>query len=89
MKKERRKFSTAFKAKVAIEAIKEKETLQQLASKFEVHPNQITLWKNEFLEGADQIFSKNKAQKKINNEQEKEVFYNKIGHIQVQIHFLK
>ena len=43
MKKERRKFSAAFKAKVALEAIKEKETLQQLASKFEVHPNQITL----------------------------------------------
>ena len=58
MKKERRKFSAAFKAKVALEAIKEKETLQQLASKFEVHPNQITLWKKEFLEGAEQIFSK-------------------------------
>ena len=56
MKKERRKFSAAFKAKVALEAIKEKETLQQLASKFEVHPNQITLWKKEFLEGAEQIF---------------------------------
>ena len=49
MKKERRKFSAQFKTKVALEAIKEKETIQQLASKFEVHSNQITLWKREFL----------------------------------------
>ena len=61
MRKERRRFSAAFKAKVAQEAIKEKETLQQLASKFEVHPNQITQWKREFLEGAEQIFSKKKG----------------------------
>jgi transposase-like protein len=89
MKKERRKFSAAFKAKVALEAFKEKETLQQLASKLEVHPNQITLWKKEYLEGAEQIFIKNKAEEKINNEQEKEDLYNKIGHRQVQIDFLK
>jgi transposase len=89
MKKERRKFSASFKAKVALEAIKEKETLQQLSSKFEVHPNQITQWKKEFLEGAEQIFSKNKVEDKINNEQEKEDLYNKIGHMQVQIDFLK
>jgi transposase-like protein len=68
MRKERRRFSAAFKTKVALEAIKEKETLQQLASKFEVHPNQITQWKREFLEGAKQIFSKNKAEEKINKE---------------------
>jgi transposase len=48
MKKERRKFSAQFKTKVALEAIKKKETIQQLASKFEVHSNQITLWKREF-----------------------------------------
>jgi transposase-like protein len=42
--KRKKKFSTAFKSKVALEAIKEKETLQQLASKFEVHANQITQW---------------------------------------------
>jgi transposase-like protein len=51
MKKERRKFSVAFKTKVVLEAIKEKETHQQLSSKFEVHPNQISQWKNEFLDG--------------------------------------
>jgi transposase-like protein len=61
MRKESRRFSAAFKTKVALEAIKEKETLQQLASKFEVHPNQITQWKREFMEGAEQIFSKKKG----------------------------
>jgi len=52
MRKERRRFSAAFKTKVALEAIKEKETVQQLASKFEVHPNQIIQGKREFLKGA-------------------------------------
>ena len=65
MRKERRRFSAAFKAKVALEAIKEKETLQQLASKFEVHPNQITQWKREFLEGAEQIFSKKRVERRL------------------------
>ena len=45
MKRERRKFSAAFKSKVAIEALKEQMTLQELAKKFDVHPNQITGWK--------------------------------------------
>ena len=49
------------------EAIKEKEMVQQLASKVEVHPNQINQWKREFLEGAEQIFSKKKAEEKAND----------------------
>ena len=89
MRKERRRFSAAFKAKVALEAIKEKETLQQLASKFEVHPNQITQWKREFLEGAEQIFSKNKAEEKANDEQDKDQLYSKIGRLQTEVDFLK
>ena len=68
MRKERRRFSAAFKMKVALEAIKEKEMVQQLASKVEVHPNQINQWKREFLEGAEQIFSKKKAEEKANDE---------------------
>lgn len=89
MRKERRKFSAAFKTKVALEAIKEKETLQQLASKLEVHANQITQWKREFLESAEDIFNKKKSDKKSNNEHEKDVLYNKIGCLQTEIDFLK
>ena len=89
MRKERRKFSAAFKTKVALEAIKEKETVQQLASKFEVHPNQITQWKREFLEGAEQVFSKKKAEEKANDEQDKDQLYSKIGRLQTEVDFLK
>ena len=89
MRKERRRFSAAFKTKVALEAIKEKETLQPLASKFEVHPNQITQWKREFLEGDEQIFSKKKAEEKANDEQDKDQLYSKIGRLQTEVDFLK
>ncbi|NMB82824.1 MAG: transposase, partial [Ignavibacteria bacterium] len=45
----RRKFSAGFKAKVAIEAIKERESLAELSKRFEVHPNMISKWKQEFI----------------------------------------
>jgi transposase len=48
MKQSRRKFSASFKAKVAIEAIKERETIYELASKYEVQASQINTWKREF-----------------------------------------
>ncbi len=56
MKRTRRKFSPAFKLKVAIKALKERETLSVLALRFELHPNQISQWKQEFLENSSQIF---------------------------------
>lgn len=47
---ERRKFGKAFKAKVAIEAIKGEKTVNEIASVYEVHPNQVSLWKKQALE---------------------------------------
>lgn len=56
----RRNHGAAFKAKVALEAIKEEQTLVQLAERFDLHPNQITKWKKQMLERAQEVFAKEK-----------------------------
>lgn len=53
----RRSFSAEFKAKVAIEALKEQQTLQELAQKYEFHPNQISSWKQEFLQNSASVLT--------------------------------
>ena len=55
-KRSRRNHSAAFKAKVALAAIKGEETLAQLATRFDVHPIQITQWKSQLLERASAVF---------------------------------
>ena len=47
--KSRRKFTAEFKAKVAIEALKERESITEIAKRYDLHPKQITNWKREFL----------------------------------------
>ena len=52
----RRNYSPAFKAKVALAAIKSEKTLAELAAQFDVHPKQITSWRSQLLEGATDVF---------------------------------
>ena len=87
MKKSRRKFSSTFKTKVVLEALKERSTLQDLASKFELQPNQITLWKKEFLNNASAAFDT--AQKTDDSEKEKDQLFGKIGRLEVENDFLR
>jgi transposase-like protein len=61
-KRPRRNHGTAFKAKVALEAVKEQQTLIELSERFQVHPNQIAQWKKQLLERAEEVFSKEKPQ---------------------------
>jgi putative transposase len=61
-KRPRRNHTAAFKAKVALAAVKGEKTLAELAQQFDVHPNQITQWKAQLLEGATGLFGKDKSE---------------------------
>ncbi|MEZ4552231.1 MAG: transposase, partial [Desulfobacterales bacterium] len=58
MSKKRKRYSSAFKAKVAIEAIRDESTTAEFAKKYEVHPTMISGWKRALLDGAAEIFDK-------------------------------
>jgi len=89
MRKQRRKFTPEFKTKVAIEALKERYTLSELAKKFDLHSNQISLWKHEFLSNASVVFDKKTKTKSDQPEVDIDKLYNKIGQLEMEKDFLK
>jgi len=87
MKAKRKKFTAAFKAQVALSAIQERETLAELSKRFEVHPNEISKWKREFLQRSSVVFETKAPE--VDFEQEREKLYAKIGQLQVERDWLK
>ena len=88
MKKQtRRKFAPAFKAKVALEAVKNQQTLAELAKKFEVNPIMISRWKSEFLENMSAAFEKTGAEESESVDTQE--LYAQIGQLKVENEFLK
>jgi transposase-like protein len=88
-KHKRRAFKAEFKAKVALEAAKEKKTLAQLAQQFELHPNQISQWKQTLVNRASELFSEASLEDKQTWEAEKSRLYEQIGRLQVSLEWLK
>ena len=87
---QRRKFGKAFKAKVAIEAIKGEKTLNEIASIYEVHPNQISTWKKQALEKLPEAMADGrKKSARDKNPVDEEKLHQKIGQQAVEIDFLK
>lgn len=84
----RSKYSPEFKAKVAIEAIKERETLTELAKRFEICSSKIISWKEEFLKNSSKAFAKAESDDK-KGQQETQRLYAKIGQLQTEVDFLR
>jgi transposase len=86
-KQTRRKFSPTFKAKVALEAVKNQQTLAELAKKFDVNPVMISKWKAELLENISAAFEKKEAVEK--EDVDTQELYAQIGQLKVENEFLK
>jgi putative transposase len=85
-----RNFGKVFKAKVAIEAIKGVKTVNEIASIYEVHPNQVSLWKKQALEKLpDAMADGRKKQARDRKPIDEEKLHQKIGQQAVEIDFLK
>ncbi len=84
----RRNFSAAFKAKVALEALRGDQTLAELAARHKVHPNLITKWKRQAGEGLVGIFSGKQGGRDASHEAEITALHAKIGELTIEKDFL-
>ncbi len=84
----RKKHSPGFKGEVALAAIKGEETIASLAQKYQLHPTQITKWKNELLKGIGHIFENGRS-KETDAAPEVDYLERKIGQLTIEIDYLK
>lgn len=89
MKRGRRNHSAEFKARVALEAIKGIKSMAEMASEYEVHPNQIGKWKKQVLEELPGIFSERQKRHAEDEEELKAQLYQQIGQLQFEMDWLK
>ena len=89
MMNKRKRYSAEFKAKVALEALKEQKTLSELTNQYQIHSVQISNWKKQLLDGSALIFknSTNNHQKKQQNLEAH--LYQEIGRLKIELDWLK
>jgi transposase-like protein len=87
MSKKRKRYSPEFKAKVALSALKNDETVSELAARFQIHPTMINNWKRALLDGAADIFDKGQKSRK-QSDAKLDDLYRQIGQLKVENDFL-
>jgi transposase len=85
--KKRKTYSPGFKTKIVLEVLQERETVQEIGRKYEIHPSQISTWKTQFLSQADQVFERGAS--KTEDDKEKDALFKKVGQLQLEVDFLK
>jgi transposase-like protein len=85
----RKRYSPAFKAKVALAAIKAVKPISELASEFQVHPNQIRQWKEVLLSSLPDLFSDRRRRREGDTQAEIARLYEQIGRLQMELDWLK
>lgn len=85
----KKRHSAEFKAKVAIEALRERKTLNELASEQHIHPSQVTQWKKQLSEGAVELFRVRRKREEGEAVAREEALYGKIGQLQMELDWLK
>ena len=85
----RKRYAADFKAKVALEAVRGERSLSELASRYEVHPNQIGQWRRALLAGVKELFSDRRRRRAEDDEAEKARLYEQIGRLKVELDWLK
>ena len=85
----RKSYPADFKAKVALEAVRGERSLSELASRYEVHPNQLGQWRRALLAGVKELFSDRRRHRTEDDEAEKARLYEEIGRLKVELDWLK
>ena len=89
MTKQRKTYTTEFKVKIAIEAIKGQRTVNEIASHYGVHPNQVMQWKKQAVESLPEVFSNKRERNAADDDALKAQLYQQIGQLKVELDWLK
>ena len=89
MKKQRRKHTAEFKARIALEAIRGIDTINEIAAKYEVHPVQVGNWKKELLDRVPELFERKNTAKNTDGEQERAQLERKVGQLSMEVDWLE
>ena len=84
----RRRFTADFKAKVALEALRGDKTIQEIAGRHKVHPNQVSTWKRQAVDGLGEVFSNGVDRVRRDHDSEVRDLHAKIGELTVERDFL-
>jgi transposase len=88
MAKQRRRFTAEFKSKVALEALRGEQSIQEIARRYEVHPNQVSSWKRQAQDGLGDIFASGREREQQDQSQQIADLHAKIGELTVERDFL-